>query len=37
LRPEERAALLKIADGYVERAQRYRTELREQPLPGSAR
>lgn len=37
LRPEERAALLKIADGYVERAQRYRRELREQPLPPSAR
>jgi carbonic anhydrase/acetyltransferase-like protein (isoleucine patch superfamily) len=37
LKPEERAALLKIADGYVERAQRYRSELREQPLPSSAR
>jgi len=37
LRAEERAALLKIADGYVERAQRYRTGLREQPLPPSAR
>ncbi len=37
LKPEERANLLRIADGYVERAQRYRTELREQPLPPSAR
>ena len=37
LKPEERAALLRIADGYVERAQRYRTELREQPLPPSTR
>ncbi len=37
LKPEERANLLRIADGYVERAQRYRTELREQPLPPSTR
>jgi len=37
LRPEERAALLQIADGYVERSRRYRVELREQPLPPSAR
>jgi len=37
LKPEERANLLRIADGYVERAQRYRTALREQPLPSSAR
>lgn len=37
LRPEERAQLLKIADGYVERSRRYRVELREQPLPPSAR
>ena len=37
LRPEERANLLKIADGYVERSRRYRTEFREQPLPPSAR
>jgi carbonic anhydrase/acetyltransferase-like protein (isoleucine patch superfamily) len=37
LKPEERAYLLKIADGYVERSRRYRTELREQPLPPSAR
>jgi carbonic anhydrase/acetyltransferase-like protein (isoleucine patch superfamily) len=37
LKPEERANLLRIADGYVERAQRYRTEFREQPLPPSAR
>jgi carbonic anhydrase/acetyltransferase-like protein (isoleucine patch superfamily) len=37
LRPEERAALLKIADGYVERSRRYKTEFRQQPLPPSAR
>ena len=37
LKPEERANLLRIADEYVERAQRYRAELREQPLPHSAR
>lgn len=37
LKPEERAGLLKIAAGYVERSRRYRTELREQPLPPSAR
>ncbi|MGH8764993.1 MAG: gamma carbonic anhydrase family protein [Burkholderiales bacterium] len=37
LKPEERAFLLKIADGYVERSKRYRIELREQPLPPSAR
>jgi carbonic anhydrase/acetyltransferase-like protein (isoleucine patch superfamily) len=37
LKPEERAFLLKIADGYVERSRRYRRELREQPLPPSAR
>lgn len=37
LTPEERANLLRIADGYVERARRYRAELREQPLPASAR
>jgi len=37
LRPEERANLLKIADGYVERSRRYKAEFREQPLPPSAR
>ena len=37
LKPEERAGLLQIADGYVERARRYRREFREQPLPPSAR
>lgn len=37
LRPEERANLLRIADGYVERAQRYKTLLRAQALPASAR
>jgi len=37
LKPEERAFLLKIADGYVERSRRYKIELREQPLPPSAR
>ena len=37
LRPEERAGLLRVADGYVERARRYRHEFKEQPLPPSAR
>jgi carbonic anhydrase/acetyltransferase-like protein (isoleucine patch superfamily) len=37
LKPEERAALLKVADGYVERSRRYKAEFREQPLPPSAR
>jgi carbonic anhydrase/acetyltransferase-like protein (isoleucine patch superfamily) len=37
LKPEERATLLKIADGYVERSRRYKIELREQSLPPSAR
>jgi carbonic anhydrase/acetyltransferase-like protein (isoleucine patch superfamily) len=37
LKPEERTNILRIADGYVERAQRYQAELREQPLPPSAR
>jgi carbonic anhydrase/acetyltransferase-like protein (isoleucine patch superfamily) len=37
LRPEERARLLEIAAGYVERSKRYRAEFREQPLPPSAR
>jgi len=37
LKPEERANLLKIAAGYVERSKRYKTEFREQSLPLSAR
>jgi carbonic anhydrase/acetyltransferase-like protein (isoleucine patch superfamily) len=37
LRPEERALLEKIAAGYVERGKLLRRELREQPLPPSAR
>ena len=37
LKPEERARLLEIAAGYVERSRRYRTEFRELPLPASAR
>lgn len=37
LKPEERAGLLKIADGYVDRSRRYKLELRELPLPPSAR
>jgi len=37
LRPEERALLEKIAEGYVERGKLFRRELREQPLPPSTR
>ena len=37
LKPQERAALLEIAAGYVERSKRYKAEFREQPLPPSAR
>jgi carbonic anhydrase/acetyltransferase-like protein (isoleucine patch superfamily) len=37
LKPEERDYLLKIAADYVERSKRYKAELREQPLPPSAR
>jgi carbonic anhydrase/acetyltransferase-like protein (isoleucine patch superfamily) len=37
LKPKERANLLDIAAGYVERSRRYKTEFREQPLPPSAR
>ncbi|MEO8717177.1 MAG: gamma carbonic anhydrase family protein [Burkholderiales bacterium] len=37
LKPEERAGLLKISTGYVERSKRYKLEFREQPLPPSAR
>lgn len=35
LKPEERAFLLKIASGYVERSKMYRRELRAMPLPPS--
>ncbi len=37
LKPEERAGLLKISAGYVERSKRYKLEFREQPLPPSAK
>jgi len=37
LKPQERAALLEIAAGYVERSKRYKADFREQPLPPSAR
>jgi len=37
LKPEEKENLLRIAQGYVERSRRFRRELREQPLPPSAR
>ncbi len=37
LSADERANLLRIADGYVERARRFKTQLRPQPLPESAR
>ena len=37
LSADERANLLRIADGYVERARRFKTQLRAQPLPESAR
>ncbi|MBC7803256.1 MAG: gamma carbonic anhydrase family protein [Candidatus Parcubacteria bacterium] len=37
LKPEEIAGLLKISAGYVERSRRFKTALREQPLPPSAR
>jgi carbonic anhydrase/acetyltransferase-like protein (isoleucine patch superfamily) len=37
LKAEERASLLKIAAGYVERSRMYRKELHELPLPPSAR
>jgi carbonic anhydrase/acetyltransferase-like protein (isoleucine patch superfamily) len=37
LRPEERANLLKIAHGYIERSRWYKKELRSLPLPPSAR
>ena len=37
LKPEEIAGLLKISAGYVERSKLFKAELREQPLPPSAR
>ncbi|HLS85392.1 MAG TPA: gamma carbonic anhydrase family protein [Burkholderiales bacterium] len=37
LRPEEKARLLEIAQGYVDRSRLYRRELRELTLPPSAR
>jgi carbonic anhydrase/acetyltransferase-like protein (isoleucine patch superfamily) len=37
LKPEEQENLLRIAQGYVERFRRFKQELREQPLPPSAR
>jgi carbonic anhydrase/acetyltransferase-like protein (isoleucine patch superfamily) len=37
LKPEETENLLRIAQGYVERSRRFKQELREQPLPPSAR
>ena len=37
LKPEEKEGLLRIARGYVERSKRFKLELREQPLPQSAR
>lgn len=37
LRPEERAGLARIAQSYVERSRLFKAQLREQPLPDSAR
>jgi len=37
LSPDERANLLRIADGYIERSRRFKTQVRAQPLPDSAR
>jgi carbonic anhydrase/acetyltransferase-like protein (isoleucine patch superfamily) len=37
LKPEERQNLLGIARGYVERSRVFNTQMREQPLPDSAR
>ena len=37
LKPEERERILKIADGYVERSKLFRTALKPQPLPDSAK
>lgn len=37
LKPEESARLLKIAEGYMERSKLFRTALKPQPLPDSAK
>lgn len=37
LKPEESARLLKIAEGYVERSKLFRTTLKPQPFPESAK
>jgi len=37
LEQEEQDALLKIAEGYVERSRLFKAQLREEPLPPSAR
>jgi carbonic anhydrase/acetyltransferase-like protein (isoleucine patch superfamily) len=37
LRPEERDSLLRIARNYIDRSRLYKRQLREQPLPPSAR
>jgi carbonic anhydrase/acetyltransferase-like protein (isoleucine patch superfamily) len=37
LKPEEKEGLLKVAQGYVARAQLFKEALKEQPLPPSAR
>ena len=37
LKPQERENLLRIARGYVEQSRLFKTQLREQPLPDSAR
>ena len=36
LKPEEREGLLRIAQGYIERSQLYRAQLREEKLPETA-
>ena len=37
LKPQERENILGIAQSYVERSKLFKTQLREQPLPDSAR
>ena len=37
LRPEQIAGLLKVAEGYVARSRLFKEQLKEQPLPASAR
>jgi carbonic anhydrase/acetyltransferase-like protein (isoleucine patch superfamily) len=37
LTPEQVAAILQISEGYVARSRLFRQQLREQPLPPSAR